>query len=129
MGNREAGRRNDIPEPCVRRWRDQENSLRLHASVRAKRVIRQKPGPKINMNMELELVAWINMLRECRAPVSRHAIMAKARSYPGTKEGFVASRGWLEKFLARNGFSLRRRTTQGQGEPADLIESASGSCF
>ena len=35
---------------------------------------------------------------------------------------FVASRGWLEKFMCRNGLSLRRRTTVAQLDPARVID-------
>ncbi|KAL2096389.1 hypothetical protein ACEWY4_008537 [Coilia grayii] len=35
---------------------------------------------------------------------------------------FRASRGWLEKFLNRNGFALRRRTTMAQKNPDLLTE-------
>ena len=38
-----------------------------------------------------------------------------------SETAFVASRGWLEKFFCRNGFSLRRRTTVGQRLPRDLV--------
>ena len=36
-------------------------------------------------------------------------------------ESFVASRGWLEKFMSRYGLSLRRRTSIGQKDPQQLI--------
>ena len=53
-------------------------------------------------------------------------IQIKARDlYPALTDGsqpFVASRGWLEKFLARNGLSLRRRTTMAQKDPDKLTE-------
>lgn len=34
---------------------------------------------------------------------------------------FRASRGWVDKFMHRNHFSLRRNTTVGQRLPPDLI--------
>ena len=34
----------------------------------------------------------------------------------------MASQGWLEKFLTRNGLSLRRRTTMAQKDPDKLTE-------
>ena len=35
---------------------------------------------------------------------------------------FVASHGWLEKFMRRNGLSLRRRTTVAQHDPDRVID-------
>ena len=33
-----------------------------------------------------------------------------------------ASEGWLEKFMSRNGLSLRHRTTQTQKTPEQIID-------
>ena len=35
---------------------------------------------------------------------------------------FVASNGWLQKFMRRNGLSLRRKTTTAQKDPTRLID-------
>ena len=55
--------------------------------------------------------------------------MRKAKQYAEKKSEeeeqlieFNASRGWLEKFMIRNGLSLRRRTTQAQKTPEKIIE-------
>ena len=37
------------------------------------------------------------------------------------KETFVASHGWLEKFMRRNGLYLRQRTTTTEKDPACLV--------
>ena len=56
-------------------------------------------------------------------------IMWKAKSTfdaknedPATKDSFVASRGWCEKFMRRHGFSLRRKTTTAQKDPSYMID-------
>ena len=42
-------------------------------------------------------------------------------SDPATRDAFVASRGWLEKFMKRNGLSLRRKTTVAQKDPSQMV--------
>ena len=37
------------------------------------------------------------------------------------EENFEASRGWLERFMKRNGLSLRRRTSIAQKDPEQLV--------
>ena len=41
---------------------------------------------------------------------------------PAKQHAFVASRGWLEKFMSRNGLSCRRKTTSQQKDPSLLID-------
>ena len=70
---------------------------------------------------------WIYDRREKHLRVSCVLIMKKAKTIydelPDSQkcESFVASRGWLEKFMRRHGLSLRRRTTIGQKDPQQLI--------
>ena len=60
--------------------------------------------------------------------VSRKLIRFKAKSIydeqcgenEELKAGFVASDGWLMKFMNRNSLSLRRRTTTAQKDPSNL---------
>ena len=35
---------------------------------------------------------------------------------------FIASNGWVQKFMGRNGLSVRRRTTESQKDPERLID-------
>ena len=37
------------------------------------------------------------------------------------KDDFKASRGWLSKFMKRNGLSLRRKTSVAQQDPERMI--------
>ena len=41
---------------------------------------------------------------------------------PAAQASFVASRGWLEKFMKRNCLSLRRKTTTAQKDPSHMID-------
>ena len=61
--------------------------------------------------------------------MSRKLIQRKARIYAeekvaskGQMNDFRASEGWLEKLMSRNGLSLRRRTTQAQEIPEQIID-------
>ena len=70
-------------------------------------------------------MAWIEERRERCLRVTlneihQHALQYDSRQYGGRE--FRASRGWLEKFLRRNGFSLRRKTTEGQKDPEELVK-------
>ena len=70
------------------------------------------------MDLEEMLLEWINLQRSKNLRVSGKAIQRKARIYveekaasKGQMNEFRPSEGWLEKFMSRNGLSLRRRTT------------------
>ena len=81
-------------------------------------------------DLEDELLLWINEKREQGLRVSRKIIMAKAKGIYDEKdkieanagEEFKVSRGWLEKFFARNGLCLRRKTTEAQKDPPHLVD-------
>ena len=79
------------------------------------------------LEMEEELMTWVLERRSNRLHVSRKLIMQKALSFKedprfDVDRSFVASRGWLEKFMQRNGLSLRRRTTEAQKDPDQLVD-------
>ena len=67
---------------------------------------------------------WILEKRRLRQLVSRRLIRLEAKriakEYPECS-GFVASLGWLEKFLKRNRFFLRATTTTCQKPPVDSV--------
>ena len=75
--------------------------------------------------MEDELTAWIDSLRSDHIRVTRSAIQRKALELYNGEACFTASRGWLENFLKRKGFSLRRKTSTSQQLPRDLIPKVS----
>ena len=75
------------------------------------------------------LLEWITLQRSKNLRVSRKLIQRRAMIYAEEKAAskgqindFRASEGWLEKFTSRNGLSLRRRTTQTQKTPEQIID-------
>ena len=72
------------------------------------------------------VLKWIEEARANHRRVSRKLIKLQATNISvemvkagKLKEGaFVASEGWLQKFMTRNGLSLRRVTSQCQKPPA-----------
>ncbi len=68
---------------------------------------------------------WIVEKREKRLRVSRNMIRRKATEFSKevNENGvFIASTGWLDKFLKRNSFVVRRKTTVSQKLPSDYHE-------
>ena len=78
--------------------------------------------------IEQELVAWINSLRALNLRVTRSNFHSKAIEFAQAhgNEEFTANNGWVDNFLRRHSFSLRRRTTVGQRLPQDLITKVVG---
>lgn len=79
--------------------------------------------------IEQNLLEWIFDRRSKGLRVSRKIIMAKAAKFQEEKEKedpniakLTFSQGWLEKFMNRNGLSMRRRTTESQKSPDQLID-------
>ena len=48
--------------------------------------------------------------------------MTQKNEDPATKDSFVASRGWREKFMRRHGFSFRRKTATAQKDASYMID-------
>ena len=120
--NREASRKFGVGESSIRDWRKQRNQLK---ELPSKRLRLTGGGRKAQApDMEEELSAWIDSQRSLHIRVTRSAIQLKARELYEGEEEFSASRGWLEKFLKRKGFSLRR-TTVSQRLPEDSLSKVS----
>ena len=98
-----------------------------------KKLKKRLPGgggkPRLG-DLEEHLVLSIDEMRSRNLRVTCRIIQRKVvelyASHSGTVGGqgslFVASRGWLRRFLKRWGLSIRRRTTVGQRLPSDLVD-------
>lgn len=119
IGNRKAAQEIGVDETQVRRWR--ANRIRIVACESTRRAFR---GPKQGEHGQLEDVVaeFVIEKRKNGLPVTAQLIQKKARAVSDTLniENFKACRGWVDKFMKRKGFSLRRRTTICQKLPADF---------
>ena len=120
--NKGAGRKFNVSESSVRDWRKQKDKLLLLPASK-----KQLPGggrKPLLPDFEGQLAEWIEELRGQHLWVTRSEIQHKATQlYQGSD--FTASRGWLEKFMKRFNFSLRRKTSVSQKLPQDLLEKVS----
>lgn len=116
-GIRAAGRHYDVGESSIRAWKQKREVLMVQGDRKGTRV-GTTGRPCASENLEIELSAYIQNQRDQRIRVSRRELMTKAAAYE--IPGFKASSGWLRRFLERNGFAIRRKTTQGQKDPPHM---------
>ena len=117
-----------IHRKSVQEWKKQEERL-IDIQNPKKRFRLKGNGRKIkNDEVEEGVLQFFKEMREKKLHVTRRRLRDKAREIylnlsAGTDtddEGqFVASEGWMTKFLDRNGLVLRRSTTVCQKPPAD----------
>ena len=120
----EAAKRFDIDPRRIRYWKKQKTELLSSDKERAR--LTGGGRKKVSVELEGKLSEWIYQMRDKHNRVSRKMIQKKALEiYSTVSDGdqmFVASKGWLQHFLERNGLSLRRRTTMAQKDPDLLTE-------
>ena len=125
--NKSAASHFDVEPKRVREWKKDFEKIK---STKSNRQRLDGGGRKcIDKDLEEDLVHWIYEKRSKTLHVSRKMIMWKAKNIfdaknedPATKDSFFASRGWCEKFMRRQGFSLRRKTTTAQKDPSYMID-------
>ncbi|KAH7962257.1 hypothetical protein HPB52_015072 [Rhipicephalus sanguineus] len=104
VGNRCAGRRYSVPERNVRRWRlDKHRLQHCHSDQLSFR------GPRSGRLsfIETELAAFVVASRKKGVKVTWNMIATKARvlatAYGVSQDKFCASRGWMKRFMTRQG--------------------------
>uniref|UniRef100_A0A8C4RKQ3 HTH CENPB-type domain-containing protein n=1 Tax=Erpetoichthys calabaricus TaxID=27687 RepID=A0A8C4RKQ3_ERPCA len=117
IGNRAAGRKYGVPESRVRDWQQKKEKL---SSCNINR--RAFHGKRAQFpQAEVALADYIQDRHQLGYAVSTEMIqmkarvIAKERGIPITQ--FKASRGWITRFMRRNGLSIRCRTTISQCLP------------
>ncbi|KAL7382417.1 hypothetical protein ABVT39_021878 [Epinephelus coioides] len=120
----QAARFFNIDSKRIRYWRKQRAELRSADEGRARL---SRDGRKtLSVELERRLSEWIHAMRDRRQAVSADMIKNKALEiYPTVSDGgsrFVASTGWLQKFLKRYNLSLRRCSAVTQEDPNLLTE-------
>lgn len=123
IGNRAAGREFGVDERCVRRWRSEKSVLEKMPKAKKAR----RSGVVAWPNLESNLAKWVREQRINSIPVSTVQIRLQARIL-ATNMGinnFKGGPNWCFRFMARNGLSMRSRTTVGQALPSDWEEKKS----
>ena len=97
--------------------------------MKGKRFRLDGDGRKLtDVEVEDEVLSWRQQRRSNMLRVSRKLIMCNAKSIydercgdnEELKAGFVASNGWLRKFMKRNNLSMQIRTKIAQKDPSHL---------
>ncbi|KAL2091434.1 hypothetical protein ACEWY4_013697 [Coilia grayii] len=112
----------------VREWRKQKSELQRLSEEGSKNV--RLPGggrKKASEELEVNIREWVLSKRAGHERVSRKMIREKAKQLYATvsdsrDEEFSASVGWLNRFLRRNNFTCRRRTTIAQKDAKEFTD-------
>ena len=110
------------------RWVKQKTQIHALSTVNKGKLRTRLEGGRKPLNEELEtqLLEWVLDRRGKGLRVSRVLIMKKALVMYSNMDGssdieFNESKGWCEKFMKRNGLTLRRHTSVCQKDPEQVI--------
>ena len=128
-----AERKFVVDRKKIREWVQNESKIQNKVSSKNRGSFPKKldGGVRkiIDMDLEEMLLEWLTLQRSKNLRVSRKFIQRKAMIYAeekaaskGQMNDFGASEGWVEKFVSRNGLSLRRCTSQAQKPPKQIID-------
>ena len=126
--NRAAASKFDIER---KRVRESRNVAEKFNTVKVNRKRLDGGGRNcLDAELEEEVAYWVCSMHQKMLHVSRKMIMFKLKNFfddettdPVSRDAFVASRVWSEKFMRRHHeFSLRRKTTTAQKDRSYLID-------
>ncbi|KAJ0055712.1 hypothetical protein NL108_009966 [Boleophthalmus pectinirostris] len=123
-----AARRFSVDPKRVRDWRKNKTELLRRSEEDSERA--RLPGggrKKASEELELNMREWVIRKRARHERVSRRMIRDMAKQMYATvsdsrDEEFVASAGWLNRFLRRNNFTSRKRTNITQKDARGFTE-------
>ena len=113
-----AAKKFNVDRKRIREW--QSAKAKLQAAVNKRKRLEGGGRKPFDVGLEDELLEWVHERRSSGLRVSRKMISPKARAIheqckaAQLSPSFIASNGWGQKFMARNGLSVRRRTTESQ---------------
>lgn len=116
---RAASKKFRVSRSVIKRWMETEDDFhKLGTDAK-----RNKGGGRRAKypDLEKQLYEWVKEQRGLKIKVSRRLLKIKAlslRSPHDSEEEFVASEGWLSRFMKRFKLSARRATTQCQKLPS-----------
>uniref|UniRef100_A0A671XQP1 HTH CENPB-type domain-containing protein n=1 Tax=Sparus aurata TaxID=8175 RepID=A0A671XQP1_SPAAU len=125
----EAAARHFCVDPKrVRDWRKNKKELQRLSEEDSKRA--RLPGggrKKASEELESNMRNWVISKRARHERVARKMIRVMAKEMyatvsDGRGEEFAASVGWLNRFLSRNNFTSRRRTTIAHKDAKEFVE-------
>ena len=121
----------NIPRSTVLSWETQLRRKNLKCSSTVRGIhLRSGSGRELSYPKEVddEIYEWILVRRDAHLPVSRNLIQIKAHQLvKAHNPNFMASSGWLQKFMIRHGLSLCSKTSISQKLPAQLEKKL--ECF
>ena len=120
----EVGERFHLPRSTLFGWNKQVSNKNKNVPCHLKgRHLRSGSGRCLSYpkQVDKDILEWILIRRDSQLPVGMDMIKAKARAViTPHNSNFIASNGWVQKFMARNGLSLRCKTSITQKLPAQL---------
>ena len=131
VSNRAAAAKYKIAVKRIREWRKARDSvveLRQKSEGLARSRLEGGGRKVLQDDLDELLHEWIHGRRANGSRVSRKLMMLKAKQLydekclESEKDLLKATTGWLDKFMRRNGLSLRRKTTTAQQDPNRLID-------
>ena len=126
---RSAAEKFGIHRKSVQEWKKRETQLIEAPNSRRFRL--DGNGRKVRINeVETGVLQFFNEMREKKLRITRARLRNKAMEIYNSlqlkveevENKFVASEGWVTKFLERNGLTLRRSTTVCQKPSADYVD-------
>ena len=115
----ELPKRFNVDRKRIREW--QSAKAKLLAADNKRKHLEGGGRKPFDVGLEDELLEWVHERRSSGLRVSRKMISHKARAIHEQKckaaqlsSSFIASNGWVQKFMGRNGLSVRRRTTESE---------------